>query len=771
MKKFYGETIDSISPEFLLQATPFVKNTRYNFDNELTIDFFFNNLFLDRIDSTEKDKEKAKAIDDRNKSFDKHVKEALKCLDNPFSRVDMLHISGYGGCGKTTYLRHLIWNCTKSDLKLENIFIDFEGKNFAYEALLENIDLMLKTNFQSKVSYLNKAEAGQIFSWSKFVEIRPWFTKLTKKLTLLRNRRIDSKKYDFAKEIHDTFSDDVNQEKFIYFLLALGVFLLLFERFDDNNDEKGTLVVLFDNIDSIEEQREEAILFSSMKKFVQDFNYFFNENVSNINEYYGYIVGSVLKKTKVLFLLATRLVTKRRFKELYPDNERAQGWQSLSMPEHYYDHLGIINKRIQYYEYAEKVGKNKEEKTQITTLKKIRNLSNAIYRTYSFKRLFNGNIRYCIETMVRLNNEYEATGLIDECIKLKNRSVDIRPAGDGASGIVLSLLLDHFKRQGVYEDKLHLSICRKDDKLSLSRLILTFLYDNNNEASLADLYECLNSYYSIEDIARDVFSLSEIKRDVWRRMITFGAVFPVSQEELKAQLKEIKSGKSEGVSELHLCLSGKAYLDFVIPHFEYMLSRHKEASETVQNYNYRPLFSDKSLDIINEKAGENENKYGFERKINWVYQDVSDCCDNSVSFAKKVIAKKGYNRNDYLEYSKLNYVTTNNDDRRVHQSYESRLIFGHVSYIERYRQYVMAIMDMDKRNNTDPESVEKKQIDINKRMVRLIRKYLELYNDSSKCYQSDSQTQAWIKLMEFVKVIEQSEFKDFKTIIELSYPR
>ena len=330
-------------------------------------------------------------------------------------------------------------------------------------------------------------------------------------------------------------------------MLVLNFILLLYEGFD--NDEMESLVLFFDNIDSIDSQREEAILFSAMKKFVQSCNFFFNENVTSLNEYNGYIVGDVLKKTKVLFLLATRLVTKRRFEELHPDNEKQQGWKSLSMPEHYYDHMSIINRRIRYYEEATEKSKEDIVKNKIENLRKLRDLSNAIYRTNSYKRLFNGNIRYCFDTLVSLNMDYARTGLIDECIMLRKRSASIRAAGDGANGMILALLLDHFKKSGVYEEKLHLSICKKDDKLSLSRLILTFIHDNQDEASMADLYECLGPYYSIEEIARDVFSLSEIKRDVWRRMITFGAEFPDSPKELKEQLEAIKNGERERISE------------------------------------------------------------------------------------------------------------------------------------------------------------------------------------------------------------------------------
>ena len=113
MKNFYGNNIDSVKELYLLHATPLVKDTRYNFDGNLTEQEFFDHLYMDKIKSTEKDREKARKIDSDNDAFDDGISEALLCLDNEFSRADMIHISGYGGCGKTTYLHHLLWMLKK----------------------------------------------------------------------------------------------------------------------------------------------------------------------------------------------------------------------------------------------------------------------------------------------------------------------------------------------------------------------------------------------------------------------------------------------------------------------------------------------------------------------------------------------------------------------------------------------------------------------------------------------------------------------------------
>ena len=766
MSNFYGNNIDEIPEDCLLQATPFVKDTRYNFDGELKPDYFFKHLYKECIKSTEKDREEAKRIDNENDLFNKKIDDALGCLNNRFSRIDAIHIAGYGGCGKTTFLRHRLWELKRSHL--DYVFIDFEGTKVVEQALLESIQDSLRENFREKASYLHKISMGKIFSFSSFENIEELFNKVAKKLWLLRNNHIDPFNYNFIRDIKNIKGISADGETYAYLLLVINFFLLVWRGIEI--DDNISLVLVYDNVDSIEDDKQESILLSSMVEFINDCNYFINANVTSSIEYNGVLVGDAIKRIKFLFLLTTRVVTGRRYAVVAPDLERVPGWYSLSMPEHYYDHFAIINKRVDYYIEHEP---NSEQKEIIQALIKIRDLSDALYRTNSFKRIFNGNVRYCFMTLLALNNNYADTGLVDRCIELKTQSPGIRGAHAGASGIALSLLLDYFKKEGVYEDKLHLSACKRDYKVSFSRLVLTFIREKGNRCSLVDLYECLIPYFNEEKFSRDIFALSESKRDVWRRLITFGNVFPKNDRELDAQLKDLQNGKRdrESFSELYLCLSGMAYLDFVIPHFEYMLSRHNNALGTMRNFNYWPLFAENSLNVINEKANDTEEKYLFERKIKWVYRDVSDCCDNSVYFAQKVCEENDYTRSSYLEDSKLNYTSFgDNGETSMPQSYESRLIFGHVSYIERFRQYIMyQLKEKAKlKSGDDLADFNRERRDVNRRLVVIIKKYLELYSNDAKCFKTPRQSVAHGKLMEFIDKIERTDYKDFDTIIELT---
>ena len=77
-----------------------------------------------------------------------------------------------------------------------------------------------------------------------------------------------------------------------------------------------------------------------------------------------------------------------------------------------------------------------------------------------------------------------------------------------------------------------------------------------------------------------------------------------------------KSVDANDYSEVEMCTSGNAYVEYVVPHFEFMLSRHDHNIELFTNSRYQPLFTD---DSEKQTMSSSQYKYKFEKKINWVY--------------------------------------------------------------------------------------------------------------------------------------------------------
>lgn len=258
-----------------------------------------------------------------------------------------------------------------------------------------------------------------------------------------------------------------------------------------------------------------------------------------------------------------------------------------------------------------------------------------------------------------------------------------------------------------------------------------------------------------------MWKLSEISRNHgWRRLLLFDVIVPSSLEELKKQAIRYDNGDKNvaNYSELVICTAGQAYMEFVIPHFEFMLSRHELGVGTSAHSRYQPLFAGSSEQNIS--SNHDKVLYRFEKKIEWVYKDVEDCCYNSVMFADQVQKHFHITRGEYINSTYYNYHPVGWDhDVGPKQSYESRLIFRHVGYIEKYRCYLL---------NKRKELPFVQRVDINRRLVTWIVKYLKLYKNPYKCYQTEAQTVAADALLELTREISNSQFTDFTTRIELN---
>jgi hypothetical protein len=193
-----------------------------------------------------------------------------------------------------------------------------------------------------------------------------------------------------------------------------------------------------------------------------------------------------------------------------------------------------------------------------------------------------------------------------------------------------------------------------------------------------------------------------------------------------------------------------------------MLSRQELGIEedVLRRVRYQALFSKSCEQKISNNP--NEATYRFEKKIDSVYENVKECCFNSVTFAKLVMAKYNLKRSDYIDSTSFNYHTVGWDrDREIgrKQSYESRLIFRHIGYIEKYRRYLL------KKHEEDGAA---SRADLSRRLVIRIINYIELYQNSEICFQTEIQDNAAKHLYELAKKIVNSNYYDFNTRIELT---
>lgn len=722
--------------ESLLLATPFARGTELTFSDTLTEEVFFNKIFAPEVLSGD-DKE----VVDTNKEFDKEMKDALESLDNEHARVKLIHIKGYAGSGKTTFIHYLVWKLKqKRDIQL--CFLDFEGEHPAESPIFADVmGRILRMDISEVIVYLSLVLNDYVFNNYSLLSVKD-------DLGLFLEAIRESQKPDKWSEISlrkcfKQMEVIMKKDEYLYFLLMLDFLIVVLERFQ-NSDSKSMIIVV-DNIDSMEPLSEEIRLIPVMKRFISTFYAFIRDNIHQEVELFGKIVSEVISSSKFMFFFNTRLVTARHYGDIiFRDDELEARWKTIELPEQYFSHREIIQNKIDFYN--ELKGTEEEEK-KINQLKKVFTLADVVYSNQLFKKLFNGNIRHCMNTLCYFASKDAIMNKFSPCIEGKY------PA-DGVNGMVINAVFNYFKDNDIYSNKLGLAQCSKDGTVTCSRLVLTIVKESDGRCSMAELFRLLLPVYSVSEISHCVYNLSEANRIRWRRLITFDVRFPDDPRELMNQGDSYQSGtyNNNDFTYVVLCKAGEAYLESVIPHFEFMLSRHNAGRSKKETILKRPLFvgwrsEDGAIQIDD-----------IRQKIDTVFQDVRDCCYNCKCFNEKILNAGIATSSDFLG-TKYNYKSTNRENP-LKQSYESRLIFGHLGYIERFRRFLLSQV-------ADNEA----KLSINKLIVPYLKSYLELYMNLNEYLQNDNQTKAAVLLDDLIKSIENKNYEDYSTRVDLSYSK
>ena len=733
---FYGD-IETVGLSNLLLATPYSKDARINFGHQLDEETFIKHLYTRSDERTGKNEIVCNEI----KRFNMKVEDLILRLNYQFSKVDVLYIIGESGCGITTFIHFLLWRL-KEKIGLYDI-INCEMYSWVEEPFIERIvSLINKYSLEVVIDFFNAIACSQeesLFAYSSFSDLTPYMKRFNKYLRSIASKKATYE--DIYNVIESVIESSHNQRERLRILFTMGFFLLVLSRFFKS--EEGSIVIViddFDHVNYLTQFEKEEVFFPVLIKFSQDCNYFFAENYDRKKTFLNMPVSQACKNTKLQIIFTTNRFTACRYKAQHPEVESMYRWTFLTLPENFYDHNVIISNRVRYYIQVE----GWKQKLIAEKLLLVKRMSEVAYHTPIFSRLFNGSIRFCIYTLCEIVEKYPEQ-MLREVINLYDNARDNGNTYDGAVGYFIGLLFDHFKQNGIYEQKLHLSLCRKDGVVTLSRVILTILREKGGRCSLLDIFILLQPLgIATESIAETVWDLGESCRDVWCRLILFEMHVPTGIPDLLKQAinYDKKVYDINEYSELVMCSAGDAYLSNVLPHFEFIQSRHNLHGGII-NSNFQPLFSSDSEEIIRKYNG--DKCYRFELKIQRVLYDVEDYCYNSCRFAEVVMEKEGWSRDDYINMSFYNY---HNDSvgnwQDLKSSYESRIVFQHVYYIENYRRYLLVKYEQEGYQ---------KQKELSSKLIMLIIEYLELSLNPILCFLTPIQREEATRLLKNSYVI------------------
>ncbi len=652
------------------------------------------------------------------------------------SAIKLFRINGYAGCGKTLFA-HYIVNEYGYDDSFYYEFDQGEGKNYSLNYIRVKLirrfsehlaqSMYKKTNVLSEYIKIGRSVYGEgpVYSMLSYLFFETdWFS--TNKINELIQEdyaTLVSRIVDVLKIITDPKNNDINDS--IKFLLVCDYYWRCAEIITNKYDSQDKVAFcLLDNLDNLE---KDAVvdLYVNICEIIKELS---NQRLTRKE-----CQDKSINKIKYIVLFPTREVTNQRLIDGLRRKNKADLLSkhgtifNFEMAENCASLDEIIKNRRVFWK---KSILNEEQEKRLSDVESLMKIQH-VHRHFS--SLLNGNYSLCIDRMLDLWTEMPL--YMKECIYMQN---DKKYGNDyflcskeGTRGALLRMLLELFKKKNVYDGVTDLDSDNKfnvNGKLGLSklnchsqqgqynvsesRLLMTFLRESQEKRTrINHIFEYLSNMDG-EEICRYLYALSENIRDTWRRLLVFSANIPETVEDLYRQYNEFSQNpklSSSNFSEVELCLSGNTYIGTVVPYFEFYLSRINESYDLEE---YPPLYTHKSIFNHGERP--------CMRSISVVVSSVENCANEIYKFDDEMIEKcLQENNKEYIE--KL--FVSSNTNRKVKQSHLSRIIFAHISYIERFRRYILYIVNGGSDNDLTEEGIE-----INKRIISFIIRYLALFD-------------------------------------------
>lgn len=694
-KMFIEMLKEDDSIERFMLCTPFTTDDILKYGGDLTEDLFYEKLYV-----------QPKSAD--YKSIETKIIRGIKSHNK-----NTIYILGNKGCGKSTFINKIRRTLNNaSNICYE--FIDFGESNSTLkyektkETLVRKIYKILKNLFKTEKDnktiksfiqfYFNNIEdIDSEWDAEKNIDL---FFKTLKKIIENPNNKLEQLEIEIRPILLET-------ELFqLFFILTL---LLMHIQLSNYNYLSPTAIIL-DNLDNMLEITEIKTFIEHYRNYLQAIGTFIKRCNWGDGQQHRY---------QFVYILVMREITKASISTPHSLEVSRVSSKEYDVTE-LFPKKDISHRRTKYLleliELVEK-GKIPVDEWFLEILPELKRQAEAIqiivgdtYIQKTIYPLFNNDYRIATMTLIKMC--IENTALLQEYIELFK--CGIPSAKYGGRGIVYRLILDRFKERKYFK-KIGLVDFkdRSDKKVSLNRLILTYLNNTTDIKATGDskaisLKEIFKSFkiFKTKEVVECLWEMYNlITTEEWNPLIMFASSSDVSKDGLFLERKHYKESLQEDetvdaearYSFFRITCAGRVYLTNICTHFEFFSCR-------IFGKKRAPLFSKKVLTIKNDEPL-------FKVIIDAVYEEVKLCCKSLEEFesADGICSKID---------SDFNYKNENG----IYQYHGERIIFAHISYIDIYRCYLLA------KKPIEISTMGIKLKDISLYLIEMCEKYLELFN-------------------------------------------
>lgn len=650
-------------------------------------------------------------------------------------------ISGYKGCGKTTFIHYFSYKISERTLLLN--FDDYVNRGNGNE-----IKTIILLDLYRKITDDIFSSDARIIR--RFIEIyssnhnKRFFSRFIDPDNVFKNFfHILEEAINKSEKDIDDFLDDILKSKMndmqVHQLLIIFILFDIADRLANGKDKKCYLI--FDNLDVIDNTKE-------LEEFTKDISAFRN-NVSYIldNISFDGITSegyNAFQDYTIIFCM--RETTKAEFIEHF--NDRANDLYIADNISSMYDKEKIVQKR---YDYLISLKRQDIEslKQDVLVIKQI--LQDDYVKGILIK-LFNYDYRTSINVLSEI--EYNSKNSLAESLKLKS----ISPSSDwnfyGSRCILFRKIFELFRNnhyfEKIKESEYSIESHESTMAINITRIILLYLRNSqtlyidtekidNQTVSLFELFDDLSKCCdNSEVIVNSIWNMYELRnQSFWNHLVTFDGMSKISLNNLEEQMQLYKEGVKNynSYGRIRITSAGNAYLENLIIHYEYFATR-------LNNTLNKSLFSFNKAELLNRNCIQNI--------LEGVYKEVEKCIRKVYLFYVVIFkGKNHYSLEDFLG-SKYAWHKIQDEKNKVNSMFHSeRIIHSHIGYLNSFRKYAFFVLD----NNNEQKRL------LNKLIIKYIEKYIRMFEGESRLALKSSMTDVLVQ--HYKKCIKKIKDKDY----------
>lgn len=730
-EKKFGDSLEQSTLEEFMLATPYASGERTALDNSITPKIFYEHFYAN---SNQADELVTK------------INNAV-CHGN-----NNIIISGYKGCGKTTFINYFTQKTNHRSIMLNfDDYVD-TGSDIKSSILLEifrKILLDVEKNHGRIIKKLN--EIYNKYDNASFFNLRIDSDNSYKSFFEYIKKLISLEKPNSVESINNELKTILGLMK-DHQLLVILIFLDISNRICNNLNPKCYIV--FENLDVINNNQTLADFTRDVSAFRNNINYI----LSRIT-YPGLTENYYNPFQEYTLIFCMRETTKAEFIEHFHD--RGMTIYDIDDVSRIYDKKTIIDTRFRYLlklinEQRISNGKLLKQCEQLSLL-----LDDA-YISENMFSLFDYDFRTSISVLCRIITHIGKSKpqIFDSIKKLRDFNTEDNWSIHASRSIVLREVFNIFIKHH-YIDTILASEYKPGNNnmaINVTRILLLYLlnnkhyYQNNQpiEGQPTSLYNVLNDmtqYFDGNLIINSIWNLYELRnKKYWNHLITFDGFHTISYDALSSQLSKFKNNEInlQSYGKVGITYAGQSYLEIMLPRYEFFAARRYSDERSLFTLTKEELSNTGHLDVI----------------FSGVFSEVKSCCERlkrfyfNIFYQKHNITPDEYLRSDFVWCKYSDFA-----EYKISMFHSERIIHSHIGYLNDFRMFAFYVI-------TD----EKLKAKINELVIKYIKNYIALFdikniNNGSALYSNHSLN--LIKLYEkCIDKIKKAKYYDFTTNID-----